>query len=373
MKARLATILLLAAAASAGFAAPFRMFIETEDGKVQTADVSAAEPKGFTVALPGGHGTMLLQMDRVKSWRIAPPKSWTDGEKAVQAGQAEKAIPLMRDYATSLLPLLSLPKGDAATYVFKYADLLRSRGDYKGALDLLGKVPPDALGETRAQAIVVTAYCRAMLGEVDAAETQLNLLRAPTRRSSLFTLYKLTRARIAAARKDLVGALDEIASVVAYKRLGSDSYAEALFLSAEAYDELGLAIAKQKEAIQADDKIRRLYEQSRSEAFDALGMIQSDKSSVSAIMDDPPDLPGVSIEIRKQLVRVFPTSPWAALARAKLPPGALDKVATQQPEPKGAAATPTPSPTPGKPKKATPTPDDGLIDTEKSGSERENL
>ena len=368
MKALLAILVLAAGAVSA---APLRMFIETEDGKVQTADVSAAEPKGFTVALPGGHGTMLIQMDRVKSWRMAPPKSWDDGGKALEAGQPDKAMPLMRDYATALLPLLSLPKGDAATYVFKYADLLRSCGDYKGALDLLGKVPPDALGETRAQAMVVTAYCRAMLGEVDAAETQLNMLRAPTRRSSLFTLYKLTRARIAAARKDLIGALDEIASVIAYKRLGSDSYAEALYLSAEAYDELGLAIAKQKEAIADNDKIRRLYEQSRGEAFDALGMIQSDKSSVSAIMDNPPDLPGVSIEIRKQLVRVFPTSPWATLARAKLPPGSLDKVATAQPEPEG--ATPSSTPEAGKKAAPTPTPDDGLIDTNIPGSESENL
>ncbi|MEX1117251.1 MAG: hypothetical protein WEB60_00515 [Terrimicrobiaceae bacterium] len=366
---------ILLAFASLVQAAPLRLFVEMDDGKVQTADVSIADARGFTISLPGGDGTMLIPMDRVKTWRLAPPKPWSDAEKELQAGRSEKALPPMRDYTDSLLPLLSIPKGDAASYVFKYADLLRSRGDYKGAIELLAKIPADTLGETRAQSIVVTAYCRAMLGEVDAAETQLNTLRAPTRRSSLFSLYKLTRARIAAARKDLVTALDEIASVIAHKRLGSDSYAEALYLSAEAYDELGRVILKQKEAIQADDKLRRLYEQSRGEAFDALGMIQSDKSSVSAIMDDPPDLPGVSIEIRKQLVRVFPTSPWSSLARAKLPPGALDKVATAAPEPQGAAPsgtpnptpTPTPNPTPG------PTPDDGLINTETPASKLENL
>ncbi len=363
-------LLTIALASFAHAAGALSMFIETEDGNLQTAEVLKADASGLTLSLAGGHGTSVLPMERVKSWRMAPPKSWADAEKALEFGQVEKALAPMSDYANRLFPLLSLPKGDAAIYIFKYADLLRSRGDYKGALELLGKAPPDALGETLAQSIVLKAYCRAMLGEVDAAESQLNLLRAPSRRSSLFSLYKLTRARIASARKDLIGALDEIASVIAYKRLGSDAYAEALYLSAEAYDDLGLAITKQKESIAKDDKLRRLYEQNRGEAFDALGTIRSDNSSVSAIMDDPPDLPGVSIEIRKQLVRVFPTSPWSALARAKLPPGALDKVATQELEPKGAA---TPTPTPEATPTPTPKPDDGLIDTETPGSELENL
>lgn len=362
--------ILLLTATTLAAAPKFRMFLEMEDGKIERADILEASPRGFTVSLPGGHGTKLYPMERIKTWRLDPPKTWLEGEKAVEEGSSRKALPLLRDFAAALIPLLSIPKGDASTYVFKYADLLRSLGDYQTALAFLEKIPADAPSEVLAQAIVVGAYCKAMLGDVDAAEAQLNRLRAPTRRSALFTLYKLTRARIASARKDLVGALDEIASVVAYKRLGSEGYAEALYLSAEAYDELGAAISKQKEAIAADDKLRRLYDQNRGEAFDALGMIKSDKSSVSAIMDDPPNLPGVSIEIRKQLVRVFPSSPWAALARPKLPPGALDKVATEQPEPEGAAATTakeTPAATP------TPKPDDGLIDAETLSSDRDNL
>lgn len=361
-----------AAAQQAKFNPPMRMFLEMDDGSVQTIEASAADAKGITVTLPDGKGSLTYPMNRVKSWRIDPPKEWRQGEEAIQKGQPDKAVALMRPHAVRLIPLLGLQKGDAASDFFKFAGLLRSRGDHKGALELLGKVPEESPSDIRAHAIVLAAYCRAMLGEVDAAETQLNMLRAPTRRSALFTLYKLTRARIAQARKDLVTALDEIASVIAYKRLGSDSYDEALYLSAEAYDELGAAINKQKEMIAADPKLKRLYEQNRGEAFDALGVMRSDKSSVSAIMDEPPDLPGVSIEIRKQLVRVFPTSPWAALARAKLPPGALDKMATGQPEPEGAAKKPgaksAPSPTPA------PAPvDDGLIDTEKPASERENL
>lgn len=357
-------------AAEARFDPPMRMFLEMDDGSVQTIEASAADAKGITVLLPDRRGSLTYSMARVKSWRVDPPKEWVDAEQAIQRGQPEKAAPLMRPHAMRLVPLLAVPKGDAASDFFKFVDLLRSRGNHKGALEMLALIPENVPGEVRAHAIVLSSYCRALLGEVDAAETQLNMLRAPTRRSALFTLYKLTRARIAQARKDLVTALDEIASVVAYKRLGSDSYAEALYLSAEAYEELGAAIQKQKDAIAADPKLKRLYEQNRGEAFDALGILRSDKSSVSAIMDEPPDLPGVSIEIRKQLVRVFPSSPWAALARKKLPPGALDKVATEEPAPEGPAPKASPSPTP----KPSPKPkDDGLLDTEKPASERENL
>ncbi len=349
------------------------MVIETIDGQVQSVKVVSPSAKGMTIELPDVKGTMLIPMERIKAWRMAPPPSWKQAEQAIKEGKAEKAPALMREYAHALQSLLAIPKGDASSYVFKYADLLRSRGDYKQAIAFIEQIPANVPAEIRAQSIIVSAYCRAMLGDADGAETQLNLLRAPTRRSALFTLFKLTRARIAWIRKDLVTALDEIASVIALKRLGSEAYAEALYLSAEAYEALGAAIARQKEAIASDDKLRRLYEQNRGEAFDALGIIRSDKSSVSAIMDEPPDLPGVSIEIRKQLVLVFPTSPWAALAKAKLPPGALDKLAvTKYNQPEGAkvqeeADRKKPKPTP------TPEPDDGRISTETESHEQDNL
>ncbi len=347
----------------------FPIFFETTEGQVQKANIASASDKALTIPIEGG--AMQMPMDRIKLWRLEPPENWKTAEKEIKEGRPEKAIELMRPFVLTIIPLLSVPKGDAPEYFFKFVDLLRSRQEYAAALELLQRCPDDALSDVRVKTVILSAYCQTMLGNLEQAEIKLNMLRSPSRKSALFSLYRLTTARIAWAKKDLLTALDDVASVVALKRLGSDSYAEALYLSAELYDELGEAISSQKKLLAEDDRLRRLYEQDKGKAYETMGILTSEKSSVSAIMDNPPDLPGVSIEIRKQLVRVFPQSPWTTLAKAKLPEGVFDKAIVDNENQSGKKKKSL-SPRKKEPNPS-PTPDDGKLNTDVSGTESENF
>lgn len=345
MKAALFLFLSIAAAAAQGFPA----FIELADGNTMTASILDARPDGLNVSVAGGQGTMLLPAAQVKAWKLEPPKA--TGEIA------------SRDYARRVVPLLNAAGGDAEKYFFAYTDLLRSARRYQEAIDFIALVPEKAPVPVRARSVVTRANCLVMLGRVDEAERLLNLLKAPARQSSLFMLYQLTRARLAAARHDLVGSLDDIAQVVAFKRLGSDGYAEALFLSADAYENLGAALAKQKEAIEKNEALSRLYQTDREAVYAQLGLLKSSPSAVSALIDTPPDFPAICVNIRKQLVRLFPASVWAVQAKEKLPAAVLAELspgAVPAPPKTGAAA---PKPTPAEEK----------LETNDTGSKTDNL
>ncbi len=300
----------------------------------------AASPKPVDI-LQGTLNMMILQIllpGKANGYEIA---------KLIEEGRVAEAEVRMLPVATRMAQMTIVKGGNAGKYVFAYTDVLRSLGKYQAALDFLEKAPfpADAPVVDRARRLIVMAYCQAMLGKVDEADKMLNQVEAPGSKSYLFTIYQLARARVEAQRKDPVAALDDIAHIVAVKRLGSESYDEALYQSAEAYDGLAKVLAEQKKAVEKDARLSRQMQQDNLDAISRFELIKSDPLQVAALWDAGSDYDKCATAARLQLCRVYPTSPWTVKAREKLSAEALSALglATASAPEKKEAAKPEPA------------------------------
>lgn len=292
-----------------------------KSGPPTVEKIMGADAGGVSMLMFDGRSTIKLPYDQIESVKFSPPAGWDEIVQSIKLGKAAEAESKMQPIAIRMAPMTVVKNGDASKYVFAYTDVLRSLGKYKAAYDFLERTPfpNDAPVVDRARRLIVEAYCLAMLGKVDEAEKMLNQIEAPGDKSSLFTIYQLARARVEAQRKDPVSSLDDIAHIIAIKRLGSESYDEALYQSAEAYDVLGKVLAEQQQVVAKDERLKRQMQQDNLDAIARFETIKSDPLQVAAIWDAGYDYAKCATSARLQLCRVYPTSPWTAKAREKLP------------------------------------------------------
>lgn len=311
----------LAWIASAGAQVAIDAAIARKNAPPSPERIVSADPTGVNILMPDGRSLIKLPYDQIEEVRFAPPSGWDEIARLIKVGKVAEAEGKMLPIATRMAQLTVIKGGNAGKYVFAYTDVLRSLGKYQAALDFLEKAPfpPDAPVVDRARRLIVMAYCQAMLGQVDEAEKMLNQVEAPGSKSYLFTIYLLARARVEAQRKDPIAALDDIARIVALKRLGSESYDEALYQSAEAYDALGRILAEQKQVVEKDARLDRQMRQDNLDAIARFDLIKSDPLQVAAVWDAGDDYARCATAARLQLCRVYPTSPWTVKAREKLP------------------------------------------------------
>jgi len=371
-----AFFLILLGTAGGLFAAGLPITLTTKEGNISVSEIVGGSETSLQLSVNEGKGKMAMPLESLKSWKFTAPPEWNEAGLAIRNGKLDVAERVYRKFAMQVMPFLGIPKGDAERYFFAYTDLLRSSGKYKEALDALTQLPDSILPSAKARQAIARAYCLAQTGKLEEADRQINLLRAPSRESALFTPYFLARSSLLLAQSDYIAALDDIAQIMAFKRISSEGYAEALYLNAEAYDALDVAIAKQKEEIKKNERLSRQYQADSNAVFKELDLIKSDTAQVSAIMDSPKDLPKSAQAIRRQLLRLYPDSSWAEKARAKLPPDQVEAI-------NNPTAPEDSTPVPGKPtktspaspkKNTTPNPvDDGKIDTDIPTSEDDNL
>lgn len=303
--------------------------IARKAGAPSTERILSADAAGISVLSTDGRGIIKLPYDQVVSVRFSPPAGWEEITKLIKQGKVTEVEAKMLPVASRMAQMTSVKGGDASKYVFAYTDVLRSLGKYQPAVDFLDKAPfpADAPVVDRARRLIVKAYCLVMLGKTEEAEKMLNQVQAPGDKSSLFTIYQLARSRVYAERKDILSSLDDIARVIAVKRLGSESYDEALYQSAETYDALGRLLGEQKQAVEKNDGLRRQMQQDTLDAIARFEVIKSDPLQVNAIWDAGHDYVKCAESARLQLCRVYPNSPWTVKAREKLTPEARQLLA----------------------------------------------
>lgn len=338
--------MLLAVAVQAQMPSTYEAVVTRKAGPPVTERIVAADATGLSLSAADGAGVIKLPYDQIESVRFVPPAGWDEITRLITAGRLAEVEPRMQPIAARFVPMTAAKGGNASKYIFAYVDVLRSQGKYRAAIDFLDKFPfpAEAPVVDRARRLIVKAYCLAMTGKVDEAEKMLNQVQAPDGRSNLFTIYQLARSRVYAQRRDWIASLDDISRIIAVKRLGSESYDEALYQSAEAYEALHRALAEQKQAVEKDDRLRRQMQQDRLDAVARFEVLKGEPLQITAVWDSDIDCVKSANSARLQLCRVYPASPWAVKAREKLSDEAKKELAGEAAREDSPANTGTPKP-----------------------------
>lgn len=292
--------------------------------------ITGTNARGLAVRLPGSEsGSMTLALDKITEVKLTPERAWGEALVKRDSGEPLAALETFRTTAGSVRPLLPVAQSDAADYYFAYPTLLASLGKHEDAVNFLNTTPSIAPSGVLARNAVLKAYNLALLGKMDEASAVLASVARPARTSTLFTIYGITNARIQLHKKDFVGAVDDLARITAQRRITSEGFPELQLLLADAYEQLEAAIAAQRIAIEENEVLKSLARINPEEAIKKAGGMTSESAAINAIMSAPPEeFAVVPQSIRTSVVRLWPDSPWAKAALAKLP---ADAFATDPP------------------------------------------
>lgn len=315
-------------------------------GGEQEITIQRVEPQAVVSEVPGGYGELRLPLSEIQSLRLVPPDDWHAASILIGEGKFDEALPALGAYAEAVAPVLIIPESDAHRYFFAYPELLSALDRHEEALAFLENVPEDSEPANLARKIIMAAYCLAQTGQPDAARETLELMAEPGFQNPLFNRYQITAALIANGLRDHADAINRLAQVAALRRPGTDGYDEALFLAAKTYEALADAIEEYHRQLEGDERLARQAEQDWESAIAASGVIASDSPSAAAIMHSGADYRETAHGVYRHLLRLFPESPHAALARAALPKNVMpdEEDAPAEDAETPAAAEPKPTP-----------------------------
>ena len=195
--------------------------------------------KNLRMQVKGSTAETAIALNQIVGLEFIMPANWEQAQQELDAGQFEKAAAMMGAGIMPLLDYLDLPNSNAPSLVMKHADLLRYANKLDEAAVLYNKLRMLPEFPQAAQSMMWAAYCLAAQGKTDEATKILATITPFNRDHELFGVERLIHARLHLAKKDYRSTLDEVAQVIAFSRMESDSFPESLFISAECYEALG--------------------------------------------------------------------------------------------------------------------------------------
>jgi tetratricopeptide (TPR) repeat protein len=252
-----------------------------------------------------------IPLDDVSEVRFAMPASLAQAQEALNQNQWEKAATIIRPVVVPTLPYLDLPNNNGLPLAMVLADTLRRANKLEDALffyDKLRLLPRSAESQ---RAALWAASCHSALNRSEQASKILQTMDAPKRDSELFAQYQIVRAQVRMAGKDYLAALDDLSQALAFSRMESELYPDAMFLTAQCYEALAATNAVSTRIVQLT-----LPATNRVSATAAAAAITNAPQSLTANSN----YVIVAQSIYQEIVTKFPNTPAALKSQPKLPP-----------------------------------------------------
>lgn len=249
-----------------------------------------------------------ISLDDVSEVRFVFPASLAQAQEALNQNQWERAATIMRPVVVPLLPYLDLPNNNGVSLAMVLADTLRAANKLEDALLFYDKMRMLPRTTEAQRAAIWAASCHASLNRSEPALRILQTMEAPKRDSELFAQYQTVRAQVKMAGKDYLSALDDLSQALAFSRMESELYPDAMFLTAQCYEALAVTNVFSTRLVQWTlPSTNRV-----TTAAATTNVLQSLTANSNYVT--------VAQSIYRDIVTRFPNTPAAQKSQPKLPP-----------------------------------------------------